>query len=147
MNKWIEWKWSNGDNERYERSQRPQRPQLQSKDKQTNNKIDNINELNNNYENQVETQVVNQCLYSEDEDINFRDIGKQQQQQNNLVNEFQKQPNKREDTYNRMAEREMVGQRGMNPFFSQSNNNSYIDDLMNQENFMKPISTSIEREK
>ena len=50
--------------------------------------------------------------------------------------------NKREDTYNRMAEREMVGQIGMNPFM----NRNYLEDVMVQENFLKPVSTSLEKE-
>jgi hypothetical protein len=134
----MEWKWSLGEGERekYEKSARPSK---------------NNRKTQEEIEYEYETQAVNQSLYSGEEIYEHRQQQHQQEQeqeqQNNLVNEFQKQPNKREDTYNRMAEREMVGQRGMNPFFSQSNNNSYIDDLMNQENFMKPISTSIEREK
>ena len=51
--------------------------------------------------------------------------------------------NKREDTYNRMAEREMVGQIGMNPFMQRN----YLEDVIVQENFLKPVSTSLEREK
>jgi len=127
----MEWKWSIG--EKYERSLRPIKNDKNEEQFKQNN-------LNN------ENQVVNQCLYSEDEayDYDFVKQG-QQGQQNQLINEFQKQPNKREDTYNRMAEREMVGQRGMNPFFPQGNN--YLEDLMNQDNFLKPISTSMEKEK
>ena len=52
--------------------------------------------------------------------------------------------NKREDTYNKMSEREMVCQVSRNPFMMQ---NSYLDDVMVQEKFLKPISTFIEREK
>jgi hypothetical protein len=136
--KFVEWKWSNG--EKAERTPRPLPMQ---------NKTRNIEEENeyNSYEVHDEGQVVNRCLTSAEEMLGLREIMDQGQQQ--LMNEFQRQPNKREDTYNRMAEREMVGQRGMNPFFSQSDNNNsgYIEDLMNQEQFMKPISTSMEREK
>ena len=52
--------------------------------------------------------------------------------------------NKREDTYNKMSEREMFGQINQNPFLNQNN---YLDDLMNQEKFLKPVSTSSEKEK
>jgi len=133
----VEWKWSNG-----EKAERTPRPPLNQKRTQ----FVEEQEYEFSYEVHDENQVVNRCLTSAEEMLGLREIMDQGQQ--NLMNEFQKQPNKREDTYNRMAEREMVGQRGMNPFFSQnSNNNSgYIDDLMNQEQFMKPISTSIERE-
>uniref|UniRef100_A0A6C0HDA6 Uncharacterized protein n=1 Tax=viral metagenome TaxID=1070528 RepID=A0A6C0HDA6_9ZZZZ len=133
----VEWKWSNG-----EKAERTPRPPLNQKRTQ----FVEEQEYEFSYEVHDENQVVNRCLTSAEEMLGLREIMDQGQQ--NLMNEFQKQPNKREDTYNRMAEREMVGQRGMNPFFSQnSNNNSgYIDDLMNQEQFMKPISTSLERE-
>jgi hypothetical protein len=50
--------------------------------------------------------------------------------------------NKREDTYNRMAEREMVGQIGMNPFF----NRDYLADVIVQDNFLKPICTNVEKQ-
>jgi hypothetical protein len=52
--------------------------------------------------------------------------------------------NKREDNYNKMSEREMFGQINQNPFLVQNN---YLDDLMNQEKFLKPMSTSSEKEK
>jgi hypothetical protein len=134
--KFVEWKWSNG--EKAERTPRP--PPIQ-------NRTQNMDEDYNTYEVHDENQVVNRCLTSAEDMLGLREIMDQGQQQ--LMNEFQRQPNKREDTYNRMAEREMVGQRGMNPFFSQNDNNNsgYIEDLMNQEQFMKPISTSMEREK
>jgi len=135
----TEWKWSNG--EKAERTPRPPPNQ-----KRTQNAEEQDYDYNN-YEVHDESQVVNRCLFNAEEMLGLREIMDQGQQ--NLMNEFQRQPNKREDTYNRMAEREMVGQRGMNPFFSQNNNTNsgYIEDLMNQEQFMKPVSTSIEREK
>uniref|UniRef100_A0A6C0HAJ9 Uncharacterized protein n=1 Tax=viral metagenome TaxID=1070528 RepID=A0A6C0HAJ9_9ZZZZ len=52
--------------------------------------------------------------------------------------------NKREDNYNKMSEREMFGQINQNPFLVQNN---YLDDLMNQEKFLKPMSTTTEKEK
>ena len=135
----TEWKWSNG--EKAERTPRslPSQKRRQLLEEQEHDY--------NSYEAQDESHVVNRCLFNAEEMLGLREIMDQGQQQ--LMNEFQRQPNKREDTYNRMAEREMVGQRGMNPFFSQSDNNSsgYIEDLMNQEQFMKPISTSVEKER
>lgn len=132
----IEWKWSKG-----EKGEKTPRPNA------SHNKNKNVDEDYNNYEAHDESQVVNRCLFNAEEMLGLREIMDHGQQQ--LMSEFQRQPNKREDTYNRMAEREMVGQRGMNPFFSQNNNTNsgYIEDLMNQEQFMKPVSTSIEREK
>ena len=46
--------------------------------------------------------------------------------------------NKREDFYNKMSEREMICQVSMNPFRT---NNSYVEDMMLQDQFLKPIST------
>jgi hypothetical protein len=51
--------------------------------------------------------------------------------------------NKREETYNKMATREMVGQIGMNPF----SNNNYLTDVITQDNYLKPVSTTFEKEK
>jgi hypothetical protein len=135
-----EWKWSNG--EKAERTPRPapNQKRMQNVEEQEHNY--------NSYEARDESQVVNRCLFNAEEMLGLREIMDQGQHQ--LMKEFQRQPNKREDTYNRMAEREMVGQRGMNPFFSQSDNSNssgYIEDLMNQEQFMKPISTSVEKER
>ena len=132
----VEWRWSNG--EKAERTPRPTPSQIRTR---------NTEEDYNSYEVHDGNQVVNRCLTSAEEMLGLREIMDQGQQQ--LMSEFQRQPNKREDTYNRMAEREMVGQRGMNPFFSQNGNNGsgYIEDLMNQEQFMKPMSTSMEKER
>jgi len=51
--------------------------------------------------------------------------------------------NKREETYNKMSEREMICQVNQNPFLSNSN---YLEDIITHEQFMKPVSTSIEKE-
>ena len=52
--------------------------------------------------------------------------------------------NKREDNYNKMSEREMFGQINQNPFLVQNN---YLDDLMNQDKYLKPLSTTSASEK
>jgi hypothetical protein len=55
--------------------------------------------------------------------------------------------NRREESYNKIAEREMVSQIGFNPFLQQNNtnNDSYIQDVINRDLFMKPINTNIEK--
>lgn len=75
---------------------------------------------------EIENRVLGFCLYSDDGCI-------------------LQEPNKREDTYNRMAQREMVGQIGMNPFFpvEQSLPGAYTDNVMAQDKFMKPQSTTV----
>ncbi|NDA89412.1 MAG: hypothetical protein EBY20_00640 [Alphaproteobacteria bacterium] len=125
-NDWIEWKWTNG--EKYEKSPRQPRRGQQN---QNQSQID--------YEDEDPSKMANlafqQALLSEN------DVWSLEEQQV-FVNP-EKPMNKREDTYNRMAEREMVGQIGMNPFMQRN----YLEDVMVQENFLKPVSTSLEREK
>jgi len=52
--------------------------------------------------------------------------------------------NKRENTYNRMAEREMISQIGQNPFLD---GNDYVKNVVARDLFLKPINTNDEREK
>ena len=53
--------------------------------------------------------------------------------------------NKREDSYNRMAEREMITQIGQNPFNTTSD---YVNNVSIQDKFLKPINTiSIDKSK
>ena len=110
----MEWKWSNGDN--YERSAR--KPPV-------------IKTL------AIEKTAIQQSLLSEDDQWVMNEVGELFILDNN-----EKSLNKREDTYNRMAEREMIGQIGMNPF----SDNNYINDVIAQDNFLKPVSTSMEKE-
>lgn len=130
-NEWIEWKWTNG--EKYEKSPRqyPRQKNNQQSQSQSQTQID--------YEDEdprkMSQLAFQQALLSEN------DIWSLEEQQV-FVNP-DKPMNKREDTYNRMAEREMVGQIGMNPFMQRN----YLEDVIVQENFLKPVSTSLEREK
>lgn len=51
--------------------------------------------------------------------------------------------NKREESYHKMAEREMVAQIGQNPFFINQtpDNNDYANNVAIQDRFLKPVST------
>jgi len=51
--------------------------------------------------------------------------------------------NKRESSYNKIADRDMFMQVGANPFLQ---NNNYVNDILVQDRFLKPVSTSLERE-
>lgn len=55
--------------------------------------------------------------------------------------------NRREESYNKIAEREMVSQVGLNPFLQSNNinNENYIQDVMNRDLFMKPVNTNLEK--
>lgn len=108
-----EWKWSSG--ETYEKSPRPKKI------------VKTV---------QIEQTAIRQSLLSEDDQWAMNQEGEL------FVFDQDKPSNKREDTYSRMAEREMIGQIGLNPF----SQNPYINDVIVQDQFLKPVSTSLEKE-
>lgn len=110
----MEWKWSSGEN--YEKSPRPQKIAKTV---------------------QIEQTAIQQSLLSEDDSWVMNKDGEL------FVFDQEKPLNKREDTYSRMAERQMVGQIGFNPF----SKSEYLNDVMVQDKFLKPVSTSFEKEK
>ena len=120
MSSVSEWKWTYG--EKYEKSMRvpkeKKREMLVAATKETEN------------------FAVQQALFSEEDAWNL--------EQNIQQRQGMREPNRRESNYTRMSEREMIGQIGMNPFHS---NNNYMNDLQVQDEFLKPISTTFEREK
>ena len=120
----IEWKWSNG--EKMEKSPRTMKHYI--------SQIQNQEPIQS-IENNQEELAYQQSLLSENDTWSLD--GPQ------FINEI-KPMNKREDNYNRMSEREMIGQINQNPFLV---SNNYINDLMVQEKFLKPICTSMEKEK
>jgi hypothetical protein len=125
-NDWIEWKWTNG-----EKCEKSPRQQMHREQRQSQTQI--------NYEDEdpgkMAQLALQQSLLSEN------DVWSLEEQQ--IFVNPDKPMNKREDTYNKMAEREMVGQIGMNPFMQRN----YLEDVMVQENFLKPINASLEKEK
>lgn len=118
----LEWKWSHG--EKMEKTPRPQ------------NNSRNIPQQSCEYSSSgqnYDTQTYQQSLLSEN-DIWSID--------GPIM--IDKPLNKREDNYNKMSEREMFGQINQNPFLVRNN---YIDDVMIQDRFLKPICTTSEKEK
>jgi hypothetical protein len=120
----MDWKWSNG--EPYKKSKRP-------------NKNDII-EDNKEYlqdENEMFSKEVEKSAYSTslNHDENTWDI---------LNQGFLKQSSKREILDNKIADRELVQQKGFNPFLNESN---YVQDISNSDMYLKPINTTLEREK
>ena len=67
-------------------------------------------------------------------EINTNDFKMNIERQFIAYNDCMKTDSKRESIANRINEREMVVQRGCNPFLSQNN---YINDLMNQEKYIR----------
>ena len=57
---------------------------------------------------------------------------------------FLKQSNKREALDDKIANRELVHQKGFNPFLNDSN---YVQDISNSDMYLKPVNTTQEREK
>ena len=121
----MEWKWSTG--EKYERSLRPptrlERERAREREK-------GGHEENQQF---IENKAQQQSLLSENDVWGLEDT----------IGEFIS-VNKREETYNKMSEREMVCQVGQNPFMPNSN---YLDDVIAHEQFLNPINSSMEREK
>jgi len=61
-----------------------------------------------------------------------------------LYNATQAAPiSKREDTDKKMAERQMFSQKGLNPYLT---NNDYVNDIVISNSFLKPLSTTLEKE-
>ena len=119
----MEWKWSNGIP--YKKSKRP-------------NKNDLIEEnIEQQDEDEIFSKKIEESAYSSslNHDENTWDI---------LNQGFLKQSNKREALDNKIADRELVQQKGFNPFLSDSN---YVQDISNSDMYLKPVNTTLEREK
>jgi len=82
-----------------------------------------------NHNEEQEKSVVSQCLLSEDEAWVMERIRQKGMMENG-----------KEQFENRMAEREKIGQIGYNPFLTQNN---YIDDLMIQDKFLRPVNAKL----
>jgi len=112
----VTWKWSKGLN--YDRSRRI-------------NKADMDDNFNKIIENSAYTSSLNH-------DENTWEI-----MNKNLFDKDFVQFNKREDTDKKLSERQMMCQVNMNPYLT---NNTYVQDLSNQDKFLKPVSTNYETE-
>jgi len=62
----------------------------------------------------------------------------EQESEQKVKSTFLKPSNKREDTYNKMAGREMMRQVGMNPYL----NNSYVDGITIRDTYLMPYGES-----
>jgi len=124
-----EWKWSLG--ESYQRSARFRKTveQIDEEKIEFNREMEKFNQ-------QIKQNAYEQSFLTENDNWGIG-IG------SDMMFTLQS-ANKREEASNKMAERQMVGQIGFNPFLS---NNSYVDDVAVQENFLRPKPTSFEKEK
>lgn len=116
------WKWSTG--EAYYKSARPEK---------------NENQTDAGYDSQI--NAINQSLVN-DSFLN---------QDNDLINitnsMFSRNQNangtRREDLDTKIADREMIAQRGVNPFLQ----TTYVNDVVARDMFLKPINTTFGRVK
>jgi hypothetical protein len=120
------WKWSTG--EPYYKSARPDK---------------NNNEHNQEQDLSYDTQInaINQSLadesfFNQDSDLI------------NITNSmFSRNQNasgtRREDLDTKIADRQMIAQRGVNPFLQ----TSYVNDVVARDMFLKPINTTFEKSK
>ena len=113
------WKWSKG--EAYYKSARPEKNEIQL-------------ELGHD----SRRNAINQSLADEsffNQDVNLINI-------TNSVFSRNQNPSgtKREDLDLKIADREMISQRGVNPFLQ----TSYVNDVVAHDMFLKPINTTFE---
>jgi hypothetical protein len=126
----MEWKWSNGKS--YKKSKRP------------NNTNTNSNIIEEEEYNQAQDEIFNKKIeetaysISLNHDENTWDILNQ-----GLYNGFSKS-SKREALDDKISDRELVQQKGFNPFLSDSN---YVEDIEVSNLYLKPVNTTQEREK
>jgi hypothetical protein len=118
----MEWKWTKS--EPYERSERIKNERIKKFVNQDERQTEDNIQLQ-----QIETSAYTSAL---NHDENTWDI---------LNQEFSK-VNKREDLDNKIAVRELIQQRGFNPFLGETN---YADDISNK--FLKPVNTTQDKVK
>jgi hypothetical protein len=126
------WKWSNG--ETYYQSAR--KPSI--KESATNNNINYDTKMN----------AIEQSLA---EDIptgfgfnDYNEVSDDLSYGLNNNNNFSNIESKRESLDNKMSDRELISQRGTNPFSMQT---SYVNDVVTRDMFLKPINTTQGRTK
>ena len=115
------WKWSTG--EAYYKSARPEK----------NEKLDQ------GYDSQI--NAINQSLADDsffNQDSDLLNITNSMFSRNQTANET-----RREDIDTKMADRELLAQRGVNPFLQ----TSYVNDIVTRDMYLKPVNTTHGREK
>ena len=121
------WKWSTG--EAYYKSARPEKQEKQ----QEKQSIE--------YEYDSQTNAINQSLADDtffNQDTDLIDIT------NSMFSRNQNSSGTRRETLDtKMADRQMIAQRGVNPFLQ----SSYVNDIVTRDMFLKPINTTQGRAK
>jgi hypothetical protein len=117
------WKWSTG--ETYYKSAKPEKKVAKNEDQSYDSQANAINQ-----------SLADECFFNQDTDLI------------NITNTvFSRNQNasgtKREDLDTKIADREMIAQRGFNPFLQ----TSYVNDIVTRDMFLKPINTTFEKSK
>ena len=123
----IQWKWTTGEN--VERSKRKVIP---------NTNGINVNDTSDGYQKTVEKFAYDASLHHDENSWELYNTT-----QMNSTSLQQSMESKREDTDKRMAERQMFSQKSLNPYLT---NNDYVNDIVVSNNFLKPVSTTTEKE-
>lgn len=119
---YVTWKWSIG--EAYYKSERLKKNEG-IKEQEYDSQINAINQ-----------SLADESFLSQDSDL--INITNTMFSRNQNVNET-----RREDLDTKMADREMIAQRGFNPFLQ----TSYVNDVVARDMFLKPVNTTFERSK
>ena len=120
------WKWSTG--EPYYKSARPESKRLEQ-----------LSQENNEYDSQqnaINQSLAEESFFNQDNDMLTITNSMFSRNQSNIGS-------KREDIDTKIAGREMISQRGVNPFLQ----TSYVNDIVTRDMFLKPINTSQEKSK
>ena len=131
------WKWIKG--EPYYKSARPEKKDQDKtdQDKKDQDKKENIYE--NDYDSQqnaIKQSLADESFFNQDNDlINITNSMFSRNQNNSGT--------RREDIDVKMADRELLSQRGVNPFLQ----TSYVNDIVTRDMFLKPINTTQGRAK
>ena len=126
---YITWKWSIG--EAYYKSERLKgQGQGQGQEKGQEREKGQVRE-NNSQINAMNQSLAETSFFNQDTDL--INITNTMFSRNQNTNET-----KREDLDTKIADREMIAQRGFNPFLQ----TSYVNDIVSHDMFLKPVNTT-----
>ena len=115
-----EWKWSTGETY-YKSAKLEKKVEQQTYDSKTN---------------AINQSLADETFFNQDSDLINITNSMFSRNQNGIGT-------KREDLDTKIADREMIAQRGFNPFLQ----TSYVNDIVTRDMFLKPINTTFEKSK
>ena len=127
-----EWKWSKG--ETYYKSARIEKKKTNISD----NDNDNLNEIN---ENKINENAIKQSLDGFYTNTNTN-LNTNLNSNDEFIEVYSRSGNRREDLDNKISDRELLFQRGTNPFLVNTN---YVNDVTISDNYLKPRNTTSEK--